>query len=140
MREFKPLACRIQCFLRVPAPKDRPSNFDFLLFTETVNQLLELWKDWYRVSHISLFPTERNPTARRVDVFSQLVCTFGRSNSRPAHEFYEISRVLCVSIEFLRSDGIHDCKKLVPSWCLSNRLVHSHLLELHSRRLADRFM
>ena len=93
-----------------------------------------------RPEGLRLFPIKRDPVTRQVDVFSEHVCAFGRSHSRPAHEFNEIRRIGCIGVELLLSDVLDDCKKLLPSWRGSNRIVHFHLFEVGRRRVANHFV
>src|SRR6266516_3170370 len=137
MRKLEPPACCIQRFLRISDAKHRLPDIYLALCSETLNQWLELRKNRYRVSDIRLFPIERNPVSRGVDVFSKHICAFGRSHSCPAHKLNEVRRILCIGVELLLSDVLDGCKKLLPSWGRSNRFVHFHLFEVGSRGVAN---
>src|SRR5438128_12627773 len=123
MGKLETFAGRIQRFFRISGAKNRLPNIYLPFCFEPVDQWLELRKNRYGVSEIRLFPIKRDPVTRQVDVFSEHVCAFGRSHSRPAHEFNEIRRIGCIGVELLLSDVLDDCKKLLPSWRGSNRIV-----------------
>src|SRR5437879_1208258 len=138
MGELQALASSGQRLLRITHQEDALSLFHLSAIPEALQQWQNLGENGDPISRVSFGPIEGYPFCVEVDVLTHQTRAFSSADPGSPHKFHQISRILGLRIELLRSDVLHNGLKLLPVWSLTNRLLGTEKFEAGRRIFAER--
>src|SRR5438105_12527801 len=138
MGELQTLAGSAQRLLWIAHPEDALSLFHLSAIPEALQEGQNLRENGDRISRVSFGPIEGYPFCLEVDVLTHQTCAFSSADPGSPHKFHQISRILGLRVELLSSDVLHNGRKLLPIWSLTNRRLGPEKFEAGRGRFAER--